>query len=97
MPMKKIKIQKNCPHDSSNFFEGIFPNYAQTTSYLNQVQNKISNFNQGEYYTNCPYDSNIYPHLYPSIYSNNIIYQQLNPAVSPCHTYKFFDGSSTYE
>jgi hypothetical protein len=58
----------------SSFLAGIFPNYGQTDSYSNQVQNIISNFNQGGYCTNCPYDSSIYPHLYPYIYSNNIIY-----------------------
>jgi hypothetical protein len=79
------------PSDSS-FFAEIFPNYDQSNSYPNQVQNIISNFNQGEYYTNYPYDSSIYSHLYPSIY------QQPNPAVPPCHTYNFFRGSSsTYD
>jgi hypothetical protein len=76
----------------SSFFVGIFSNYEQSNSYPNQVQNTISNFNQGGYYTNCPYDSSIYSHLYPSVY------QQPNPAVTACHTYNFFSGSnSTYE
>jgi hypothetical protein len=64
----------------SNFLAEIFLTYDQTNSYPNQVQNTISNFNQGRYY------------LYPAVYSNNIIYQQLNPAVPP---YIFFCGSSS--
>jgi hypothetical protein len=59
---------------------GIFSTYDQTNSYPNQVQNTISNFNQGGYYP------------YPTVYSNNIIYQQPNPAVPP---YNFFSGSSS--
>jgi hypothetical protein len=64
----------------NSFLAVIFPTYDQTNSYPNQVQNMISNFNQGGYY------------LYPTVYSNNIIYQQLNPAVLP---YNFFSGSSS--
>jgi hypothetical protein len=76
----------------SNFFAGIFPKYDQKNSYPNQVQNTISNFNQGGYYTNCLYDSSIYSHLYP------FVHQQPNLAVPPNHTYNFFGGSSsTYE
>jgi hypothetical protein len=56
---------------SSSFLAEIFSNYDQTNSYPNQVQNTISNFNQGEYY----------PYL--AVYINNIIYQQLNPAMPP--------------
>jgi hypothetical protein len=67
------------PSDGS-FLARIFLTYDQTNSYPNQVQNTISNFNQGEYYP------------YPAVYSNNIIYQQSNPTVSP---YNFFSGSST--
>jgi hypothetical protein len=59
---------------------GIFSTYDQTNFYPNQVQNTISNFNQGGYY------------LYPAVYSNNIIYQQPNSAVSP---YNFIGGSSS--
>jgi hypothetical protein len=36
----------------SSFFVGIFLNYDQSNSYPNQIQNTISNFNQGGYYTN---------------------------------------------
>jgi hypothetical protein len=67
------------PSDNS-FLAGIFSTYDQTNSYPNQVQNIIYNFNQGEYYP------------YPAIYSNNIIYQQPNPAVP---SYIFFGGSSS--
>jgi hypothetical protein len=66
-------------------------NFDQSNSYPNQVQTIIFNFNQGGYYTNYPYDSSIYSHLYP------FIYQQSNPTVSPCHTYNFFEGNSTYD
>jgi hypothetical protein len=68
---------------SSSFFVKIFSNYDQSNSYPNQIQNVISNFNQGGYYMNCPYYSSIYSHLYPSVY------QQPNLAVSSCHTYSF--------
>jgi hypothetical protein len=67
------------PSDNS-FLAGIFSTYDQTNSYPNQVQNTISNFNQGGYYP------------YPTVYSNNIIYQQPNQAVPP---YNFFSGSSS--
>jgi hypothetical protein len=66
-------------------------------SYPNQFQNIVSNFSQDGYYPNYPYDSSIYPYSYPSVYSNNIIYQQSNLAVQPCHIYNFFCGSSTYQ
>jgi hypothetical protein len=66
--------------NGNSFLAGIFPTYDQTNSYPNQVQNKIYNFNQGIYY------------LYPDVYSNNIIYQQPNPAVP---SYNFFGGSSS--
>jgi hypothetical protein len=76
----------------------IFLNYGQIDFYPNQVQNIISNFSQSGYYLNYLYDSSIYPHPYPFIYSNNIIYQQPNPVIQPCHTYNFFDSSSsTYQ
>jgi hypothetical protein len=77
----------------SSFFTGIFPNYDKNNFYPNHVLNIIYNFNQGEYYTNYPYNSSIYSYLYPSIY------QQSNPAVPPCHTYNFFgdSSSSTYD
>jgi hypothetical protein len=64
----------------SSFLAGIFSTCDQTNSYLNHVKNIISNFNQGGYYP------------YPAIYSNNIIYQQPNPAVP---SYNFFGGSSS--
>jgi hypothetical protein len=54
--------------NGSSFFARIFSNYDQSNSYPNQVQNIITNFNQGGSYTNYPYDSSIYSHLYPSIY-----------------------------
>jgi hypothetical protein len=44
----------------SSFFTGIFSNYDQSNFYSNQIQNTISNFYQGGYYTNCPYDSSTY-------------------------------------
>jgi hypothetical protein len=62
------------------FLVGIFSTHDQTNSYPNQIQNTISNFNQGGYYP------------YPAVYNNNINYQQLNPAVL---SYKFFGGSSS--
>jgi hypothetical protein len=55
--------------NGNSFLVGIFPNYDQIDFYSNQVQNTISNFSQGGYYTKCPYDSSIYPHPYPSIYN----------------------------
>jgi hypothetical protein len=83
---------------SSSFWIKIFSNYGQTDSYPNQVQYTILNFNQDGYYSNYPYDSSIYPNPYSYVYSNNIIYQQLNLAVQPYHTYNFFDGSNnTYQ
>jgi hypothetical protein len=54
--------------NGSSFFARIFLNYDQSNSYPNHVQNIISNFNQDGYYTNYPYDNNIYSHLYSSIY-----------------------------
>jgi hypothetical protein len=73
-------------------FARIFSNYNQNNSYPNQVQNIISNFNQGGYYTNYPYDSSICSHLYPAVY------QQSNSTVPPCHTYIILgDSSSTYD
>jgi hypothetical protein len=76
----------------SSFFARIFLKYDQSNSYPNQVQNKIYNFNQSGYYTNYPYDNIIYSHMYP------YVYQQPNPAVSPCLTYILFGSSSnTYD
>jgi hypothetical protein len=72
------------------FLNQIFLNYGQTNFYQNQIQNTILNFSQGGYYPNYPYDSSIYPYPYIFIYSNNIIYQQSNPAVQPCYIYNFF-------
>jgi hypothetical protein len=54
----------------SSFFAIIFSNYAQNNFYPNQVQNIISNFNQGGYYTNYPYDSSIYSYMYPYVTNN---------------------------
>jgi hypothetical protein len=79
--MKEIALREN--RAVVVFFVVIFSNYDQSNSYPNQIQNTISNFNQGGYYTNCPYDSSIYSHTYPSIY------QQPNSAVPACHTYNF--------
>jgi hypothetical protein len=62
----------------SSFLAEIFSTYDQTNSYPNQVQNTISNFNQGGYYS------------YPVVYINNIIYQQPNTAVPPY----FFCGNN---
>jgi hypothetical protein len=69
----------------SSFFTRIFSNYDQNNFYPNHVQNTISNFNQGGYYTNYPYDSSIYSHMYQSIY------QQPNPTVPLCHIYNFLE------
>jgi hypothetical protein len=61
------------PSDSS-FLTKIFSNCGQTDFCPNQLRNTILNFSQCVYYPNCPYDISIYPHQYPSVYSNNIIY-----------------------
>jgi hypothetical protein len=71
-------------------FAIIFSNNGQTDFYPNQVENIISNFNQGGYYSNHPYDITIYPDSYPYFFSNNIIYHQPNLGAQPCQTYIFF-------
>jgi hypothetical protein len=95
------------PSDS-NFLTGIFPNHNETNSYQTYDQtNSYQTYDQINSYptydrTNSypTYDQTIsYPtydqtnlYLYPAIYSNNIIYQQPNPAVP---LYNFFGGSSS--
>jgi hypothetical protein len=67
--------------NGSNFLAGIFSTYDQTNSY--------PTYDQTNFYPT--YDqTNSY--LYPAVYSNNIIYQQPNPAVPP---YNFFDDSTS--
>jgi hypothetical protein len=46
-------------------FAIIFSNNGQTDFYPNQVENIISNFSQGGYYSNHPYDITIYSDSYP--------------------------------
>jgi hypothetical protein len=73
-------------YDQTNFYR----TYDQTNSYrtCNQT-NLYRTYDQTNYYPT--YDrTNSYP--YPVIYSNNIIYQQPNPAVP---LYNFFGGSSS--
>jgi hypothetical protein len=67
-----------------------YPTYDQTNSYPTYDQtNSYQIYDQTNSYPT--YDqTNLY--LYPAIYSNNIIYQQLNPVVP---IYNFFGGSST--
>jgi hypothetical protein len=80
--MKKITLWKN--RAIVIFLREYFQTMIKIISIQIRFKNTISNFNQDGYYTNCHYP-------YPSIY------QQPNPAVSPCHTYNFFGGSSTYD
>jgi hypothetical protein len=64
-----------------HFLAGIFPTYDQINSYPTYDQtNSYPTYDQ----------TNSYP--YPSVYSNNIIYQQPNTAVPP---YNFFGGSTS--
>jgi hypothetical protein len=82
-------------YDQTNFYQ----TYNQTNSYQTYDQtNSCSTYDQTN---SCPtYDqTNSYPtydrtnsYPYPAIYSNNIIYEQPNPAVS---LYNFFGGSSS--
>jgi hypothetical protein len=74
----------------SSFLAGIFSTYDQTNSYPTYDQtNSYPTYDQTNSYPT--YDqTNSYP--YPVIYSNNIIYQQPNPAVPP---YNFFHNSSS--
>jgi hypothetical protein len=67
-----------------------YPTYDQTNSYPTYDQtNSYQTYDQTNSYPT--YDqTNLYP--YPAIYSNNIIYQQPNPAVP---LYNFFGGSSS--
>jgi hypothetical protein len=83
----------------NNFLREIFPNQNKTNSYQTYDQtNSYPTYDQTNSYptydrTNSypTYDQiNLYP--YPGIYSNNIIYQQPNPAVP---LYNFFGGSSS--
>jgi hypothetical protein len=91
----------------SSFLAEIFSTHDQTNSYQTYDQtNSYQTYNQtNSYQTYDP--TNSYPtcdrtnsyltydrtnsYMYPAIYSNNIIYQQLNPAVP---LYNYFDGSS---
>jgi hypothetical protein len=91
-----------------NFLAEIFSTHNQTNSYQTYDQtNSYQTYDQTNSYqtydqTNSYpiYDrTNFYPtydqtnsYLYPVIYSNNIIYQQSNPAVP---LYNFFGGSSS--
>jgi hypothetical protein len=81
------------------FLAEIFSTDDQTNSYQTYDQtNSYQTYDQTDSYPT--YDrTNFYPtydrtnfYPYPAIYSNNIIYQQLNPAVP---LYNFFDGSSS--
>jgi hypothetical protein len=83
----------------SNFLTGIFPNHNEINSYQTYDQtNSYQTYDQINSYPT--YDrTNSYPtydqtnlYLYPAIYSNNIIYQQPDPAVS---LYNFFGGTSS--
>jgi hypothetical protein len=85
-------------NNNTEFYE-IFPNYAQASSYANEV----STFNSIEYYPNYS-NSSFYLGSYPLVQSNyfdnnNTIYQQSNPTIKHCPTiYNFFGGdSSTYQ
>jgi hypothetical protein len=73
----------------SNFLTKIFPNHNQTNSYPTYDRtNSYQTYDQTNSYPT--YDrTNLY--MYPAIYSNNIIYQQPNPAVP---LYIFFGSSS---
>jgi hypothetical protein len=74
----------------SSFLAEIFPTHDQTNSYQTYDQtNFYRTYDQTNFYPT--YDqTNSY--LYLAIYSNNIIYQQLNSAVP---LYNFFGGSSS--
>jgi hypothetical protein len=67
-----------------------YPTYDQTNSYPTYDQTySYPTYDQTNSYPT--YDqTNSYP--YPAVYSNNIIYQQPNPTVSP---YNFFGGSTS--
>jgi hypothetical protein len=68
-------------YDQTNYYQTYDQTYDQTNSY--------STYDRTNLYPT--YDrTNSYP--YPAIYSNNIIYQQPNPAVP---LYNFFGGSSS--
>jgi hypothetical protein len=104
--MKKIILQNNratvilwrkyfSTHNQTNSYQ----TYDQTNSYQTYDQtNSYQTYDQTNSYPT--YDrTNFYPtydrtnsYTYPAIYSNNIIYQQSNPAVP---LYKFFGGSSS--
>jgi hypothetical protein len=91
-------------HDQTNFYQtydqtNSYQTFDQTNSYQTYDQtNSYQTYDQINSYPT--YDrTNFYPtydrtnsYLYPAIYSNNIIYQQPNPAVP---LYNFFGGSST--
>jgi hypothetical protein len=82
-------------YDQINFYPtydqtNSYPTYDQTNSYPTYDRiNSYQTYDQTNSYST--YDqTNLY--LYPAIYSNNIIYQQPNPAVP---LYNFFGGSSS--
>jgi hypothetical protein len=79
-------------HNNNNDFDEILPNYAQTSSYANEV----SIFNPIGYYQNYS-NSSFYLGSYPPVQlnyfnNNNTIYQQLNPTLQPYPTtYNFLE------
>jgi hypothetical protein len=77
-------------HDQTNPYQTYYQTYDQTNSYQTYDQtNFYPTYDQTNFYQT--YDrTNSY--LYPAIYSNNIIYQQPNPAAP---LYNFFGGSSS--
>jgi hypothetical protein len=95
-------------HDQTNLYQtydqnNSYQTYDQTISYqtydqTNDHTNSYQTYDQTNFYLT--YDrTNSYPtydrtnsYLYPAIYSNNIIYQQPNPAVP---IYILFGGSSS--
>jgi homoserine acetyltransferase len=82
-------------YDQTNFCQtydqtNSYPTYDRTNSY--QTYDRTNSYQTYDQTNSYPtYDqTNLYP--YPAIYSNNIIYQQLNPAVP---LYNFFGCSSS--
>jgi hypothetical protein len=84
----------------SCFLAGIFLTYDKINFY--QTYDQTKSYQTNSYQTNSYrtyYQTNSYPtydrtnsYMYPVIYSNNIIYQQPNPAVP---LYNFIGGSSS--
>jgi hypothetical protein len=77
-------------YDQTNSYQTYDQTYDQTNSYQTYDQtNSYPTYGRTNFYPT--YDrTNSY--MYPAIYSNNIIYQQPNPAVP---LYNFFSGSSS--